>query len=1262
MMRPSISCLQRLAITISLMLLILTPVFAQVDTGTILGTVTDASGAVVAGARVTLTSLDTNSALSTNTGGDGTYKFSPVKIGNYKVEVSSQGFQTMTQRNISVDVNSDVVANFSLKPGSVTEVLEVTAAPPVLETQSAAVGQVIDRHEVDNLPLNGRNYTFLAQLAAGVNTPQADTRGNAASGAFSANGLRPAQNNYLLDGIDNNSDAVDFLNGTNYVVLPPVDAIQEFKVQTSDFSAEYGRSGAAVLNATIKSGTNNLHGTIWEFFRNDKLDAADYFEKLCPNGVCQTEKGKLRQNQFGLAAGGPVVIPHLFDGRNRLFFFADYEGLRRRQGSIFTASVPTLAERSSGFTNFQDLISLQSGAPKTDALGRSIPVGAILDPATTRPVTAGQVDPVSGLVATSTGFARDPFGTCAPSTMVFTLAACGLNILPAGRLDPNAIKLLDLYPSANTSGLSSNFINSPLLTEDRNSFDTRIDANVSQKDQGFFRFSYGNDPQFIPGPFGGVADGGGFASGIQTAVSKQGALAETHIFSPKLVNVARVGLTDLHTTRQSPTNADLSNIPAQFGIQGVPQVMVDGLGNGGLPNFTFNNLSVLGTSTFLPSNEVSATFQATDDLTKISGKHTFHMGVEFQDVQFTTLQPPRGRSEYDYNGSYVNIPGNSSSDIGTAEFLLTPIATTVPGGINFVGGSSQVRFSNISVIHDVKQYVGPYFQDDWKVTQRLTLNLGLRWDFFGLVGEKNGEQANFVPSGPPGGPVYILPAAPASMNLSTGCATCFTNLLAKDGIALATTNQYGAGLGNSQYTNFAPRFGFAFQVTPRLVARGGFGMFYNGFENRGFSPNEGLNYPFIFKFTFNQPNDHAPLVFSNAAGNGPCTSAGPGGSAVFETGFSCTPVNPLSINAQGLALQGIQFNYQTPYTMGSNFTLEYEVTPTLAVQAAYVNTLARHLEVFPQDNNVTQILPASANAQTAVPFPDFARQGNLTATAGNSFYHGLQTKAEKRFSGGLSFLATYTYSKVRSDAIDLLNQGSVSGTNYRAAGILGIKADYSDAPFDIRNVVHLSGTYELPFGKGKRFMSSAGGLANALGGGWSIVWASTFQGGQPVNIPCPSNTTAGTTCNAILIPGQDPYAGPHNAVQFFNPAAFTQPCVLGANDVPIANSPKGCIPLTGAAALGGAPTQVEGPGYDRFDFSTFKEFPIKERFHLQFRAEIFNIANHPNFNAPGFGGNNVFAVPNSLNFTIPSAFGAIGSTRDAPYDAREVQFALKLYY
>src|SRR6266567_1502767 len=395
-----------LTMTAVLLLLFLSapPLHAQVDTGSILGAVTDASGAPINGAKVTLTNEGTSAALSTTTGTDGSYKFTPIKIGSYKVTASFQGFQTTTQTNIPVNVGADVLINFALKPGAVTEVIEVSSAPPVLETQSGSVGQVVDSRNVNDLPLNGRNFTFLAQLAAGVNTPQADTRGNAANGAFAANGLRPAQNNYLLDGIDNNSDTVDFLNGTNFVVLPPVDAIQEFKVQTSDFSAEFGRSGAAVLNATIKSGTNSFHGTVWEFFRNDKLDAADYFDRnILANGTTRTTKGELRQNQYGFSIGGPVLIPHVFDGRNKVFFFGDYEGLRRRHGVPHSGAVPTLAERNSGYTNLQELITDQSGT-QTDALGRTMPTGTILDPATTRQVSPGV-------------YVRDPFGTCPASTV-----------------------------------------------------------------------------------------------------------------------------------------------------------------------------------------------------------------------------------------------------------------------------------------------------------------------------------------------------------------------------------------------------------------------------------------------------------------------------------------------------------------------------------------------------------------------------------------------------------------------------------------------------------------------------------------------------------------------------------------------------------------------------------------------------------------------------------------------------------------------------
>jgi hypothetical protein len=1230
------------------------PLHAQVDSGAILGNVTDTSGAPVRGAQVTVTNEGTNATLSGTSGNDGEYKFTPLAIGQYTVTVTFQGFSTVTQKHVTVNVGADVVANFSLKPGAVSETIEVASTVPVLETQDASVGQVVDGRSVNNLPLNGRNFTFLAQLAAGVNTPQADTRGNAASGAFSANGNRPAQNNYLLDGIDNNSDTVDFLNGTNFVVLPPVDAVEEFKVQTSDFSAEFGRSGAAVLNATIKSGTNSFHGAAWEFFRNDKLDAADFFENA--GGV---PKGELRQNQFGFTAGGPVVIPKLFNGRNKVFFFGDYEGLRRVQGTILTGSVPTAAERGSGYTNFQDLITGQaSSAPRTDDLGRLIPVGTVLDPATTRAVTSGVVDPVSGLPATATGFVRDPFGTCAPSTKTFTLASCGLNLIPGGRLDPNAISLLNLYPNPTNGSLFSNFANSPALFEHRNSFDARMDINFNEKNQLFYRFSLVDDPQFIPGIFGGVADGGGFQQGNQTANAQQSALGYTHTFSPTLINVVRAGLNYLHTTRSSPSANDLSDIPSQFGIQQIPQLAE----NGGLPAFGISGLQTLGSNAFLPSDEVSSTFQLTDDVTKILGKHTFKMGFEWQHVKFSTLQPPWSRGEFDYNGDYTDVPNSNQGNTGRVQFLLTPTASTVPGGVPFLGGATEIRASNIAETDNGKNYWGGYLNDDWKISNKLTVNLGVRYDFFGLVYEHHDAQANFVPAGtgPFTAPTYLLPASVTTANLSPS----FLALTAADGINIVSSNKYGGGLGTSQKNNFAPRVGIAYQMTPKLVLRAGWGMFYNGFENRGYSPNIGENYPFQFQFDFKEPNNSAPVTFPG------CPTAGPGNTGTFETGFSCTPLNPALVNANGLGLLGIQFNYITPYTMSGNFTIQYQLAPSMSVQIAYVNSLARHLEVFPGNNQVSAILPTqnpdgtNLNPQNFVPFPDFGRGTSYAATEGSSNYNGLQAKLEKQFQSGLNFLLTYTYSKTLSDAGDLLNGGSSQG--YRAPYVpgAGIQADYSEASFDIRNVVHISGGYELPFGKGKKFMSDASGFKNQLVGGWSVNWSGAFQGGQPIELACPSGATSGTGCGALYT-GQGLNLGLHNDANgklswYGNPGAFTQPCVLGANSTPIANSPAGCVPLTGVAALGGV-TQVPGPGFHRLDLSFFKDFPIKERFRLQFRAEIFNIANHPNFNAPNFGGNGVVAISNSGNYNS-STFGEIGSTRDAPYDPRQIQFALKFFY
>jgi len=324
------------------------------------------------------------------------------------------------------------------------------------------------------------------------------------------------------------------------------------------------------------------------------------------------------------------------------------------------------------------------------------------------------------------------------------------------------------------------------------------------------------------------------------------------------------------------------------------------------------------------------------------------------------------------------------------------------------------------------------------------------------------------------------------------------------------------------------------------------------------------------------------------------------------------------------------------------------------VQAAYVTTLARHLEVFPGNNNPTSIQPSSVDVTTLVPFPDFGRNSSQAETEGSSHYHGLQTKVEKQFRGGLTFLATYTWSKTMSDAGDLLNGGS-DNVGYRAEAVpgFGIQKDFKLANFDIRNVFHLSGGYELPFGKGKKFMSDATGIADKAVGGWSVQWIATLQDGQPITLNCPNGTTQSLGCGALFT-GQPLKLGLHTDSNgklswFGNPGAFTQPAP--------------CTTVGGCdfSVLGGI-TQVPGPGFHRLDFSIFKDFPFTERRKLQFRTEIFNVTNHPNFNAPGFGGNGVVAISGATNFTSGSTFGEIGSTRDNPYDPRQIQFALKFIF
>lgn len=1179
---------------------------AQVDTGSILGTVKDQSGAVIPKAKVTLTNEDTGVTFVTTTGPDGNYVVAPLRIGAYKISVEATGFQKVEQEHASLSIQQRLVVDFTLNPGTLLQTIEVIAAPPQLQTQDASVGNVVAGGAVNNLPLNGRNFTFLAQLSAGVNIMQQDARGLSASGSFVANGQNYDQSNYLLDAIDDNSDQVDFLNGTSYSYRPSVDAIQEFKIQTSNYSAEFGRAAGAILNASVKSGTNQFHGDAWEFVRNSSLDAANFFENS--SGEI---KGEFRQNQFGASIGGPLTIPHVHNGKDRTFFFVDYEGTRIRQASPYLSTVPTANETNSGYTNLADLISGQSGT-RTDLLGRTTPLGQVFDPATTRPVTAHMVDPVTGLVATGNGYVREPFAG---------------NLIPSGRLDSNVVKLLNLYPPPNLPGLFNNYASHPIFKDETDQGDVRIDHRISDSDQLFVRASFSQEPSLIPGPFPGKVDGGGFNTGTNVTASTNDAFSWTHTFSPSMVNELRAGFNRVSTSRTQPSANDLSNIPGQFGIQGIPQSSL----NGGLPWLSFAGLTPMGSSPWHPTWEITASFQLTENLTKISGKHTLKGGFSFQHVKNQFFQPAWSRGEWDFNGTYTEVPTTGGGNTGLAQALLTPIPATVANGIDNGGGASTIYASNISTPDATRDNYAAYFQDNWKVSPKLTVDLGLRWDFVGHFEDSFNAQTNFVPGPNLSGGEFMMMQSRCKQGLSP----LFLANTALDGISITCSNN--PTLVDTDKKNFSPRIGLAYHLAPKVVLRSGYGIFY-GTPTNGDTLNY-LTYPYYYSFVVPATDPVHPIVFTN------------GSLGTLETGFTGVAgvTNSSLAPTQGLGLWGAQVNWHTPYTQDWNFMLEFQASPNQTFTLGYVGTKGTHLQMHSTSNEVTQILPPSTNYGPYLPYPLFGAGQGYMATEADSRYHGLQATFERRFSQGLNLLANYTYSKCRTDDRSPLNNNLGS---YRAPLVpgFGIQGDYSLCDADIPQVVHFSGGYALPFGKGQKFLHDSTGVANQLAGGWHLNWILTLQDGQPFTVGCVGSYTAELGCNALLVPGQNVYAGKHNVNQWMNPAAFTSP--------PVATT----IGQSDYAPLGGASTQLLGPGFHRMDLSIFKDFPIRETTRLEFRAEFFNLTNTPQFSIPGFSFPSEPAAPGSLDYTNTVQFGKITSTRDGGYDQREIQFALKLYW
>jgi hypothetical protein len=1149
-------------------LFVVSPAQAQMDQGTITGVVTDQTGALIPNAKITLTATDTGLSFERSTNESGIYVFSPVKIGRYSITVAADGFQTSRRENLVLNVQARLGVNFDLKPGSVTDSVTVNTAPPLLDTQTGAVGQVVDSNTINETPLNGRNWVFIAQLSAGIAPPQGQTRGSG-KGDFVANGQRAEQNNFILDGVDNNTNLVDFLNGSTFVMRPPPDALAEFNLQTSNYSAEFGHSAGAVLNASIKSGTNAIHGSLWEYYRSDKMNARNWNALTVP---------AFHQNQFGATLGFPIL-------KDKLFYFGDIEANRVSFGSPQVFTVPTTRMRTGDFTE-------------------------LLNPSLT-----GYSGPINLYQPGSRG--TIPLGQpCGRSQNVFC----------ASDINPTAQNILNLYPQPNVNnGRTYNNYNTNIGKRDNTiQWDQRLDWNISSKDQIFGRYSYFHEIINNGLPFGPILDGSGYGGERDTNLAQNGMFSETHVFSPSLTNEFRFGY-NWGVFRFLQPNANNSTLASTLGLGNVPFSPYQG----GLPQGQLQG--TVGASywgSVGTSNESQNVYQILDNMTKIVGNHSMKFGVAFQNVRFYYTYAAAPRGQYNFNGSYTSVPGSSATS-GIADFLANQM--------------SSAYVSNAPPVHDQQWYDSAYFQDDWRASSKLTLNLGLRWDWYQPYAESRDRQANFVLTGPvglnsnrvgTGTAVYQLPQG--AQRYALGPA--FVSLLAANHVAIQYVDN--ARLLEAQKVNFAPRFGFAYQLDSKSVIRGGYGLFYGGLQSHG-NGNLGANYPFTLDANYNQPTCNAttcnPLPYTLQSGL-PALNAD---AVPTQPGFHSTDPR-----------------IKTPYTQNYSLTFQRALSPDFVASIAYVGNVSHHLSTYWAPNSSLALTTAGTNTNNLNPFPTLGWTGQIQYS-GVSNYNSLQTKLEKRFSRGLSFLATYTWAHALDNSSSA--GGLSNGIGVRSYYLLGLDSEYTNSSYDIRHRVTFNGSYQLPFGHGRNYLNDSRLLDLAVGG-WQVSGTFTGQTGIPLGGISPIGSTAsGGSARAVKVGdpfragGTAPAGGASTCPSqvrtkdnWYNPCAFANP--LSGNTIPAGTLITN--PTQVLAYLGDKQNLIYGPGFWRADTSLFKNFVTFREQYLQFRADAFNVFNHPTLSNPS----NTSNGSNGGQITGPKNLQA-----NAP-DARFLQLSLKYVF
>jgi hypothetical protein len=1274
------AAIRPLSISLLLVLLFLVPLAeAQLYTGSVTGVVTDPSGAAVPAAKVTLVDQDKGFAFTARTDSTGRYLLRPIPPGTYRISVEAANFQSQQQDGIKLDVTQNVSIDFALKVGTATEKVEVTASSVQLQTEDAVTGQVVNRKFINDLPLVDRLFSDLAYLAPGVtetNVPNTKTSNGGIN--FNSNGSRNSTADVLIDG----ASATNFEQNSglqNVPYTPSVDSIEEFKVQQSNFTAEYGFAAGAIINVVTRSGTNQLHGSAYDFLRNSAADANTWFNNANGNPIAA-----LKRNNFGGTIGGPIK-------KDKTFFFIDYEGTRESTAaSSGGMGVPSLCERGDpsatcpvgapALGNFGELCALQGGT--FDNTGQcSNPAGQLWDP------YSGSFDTTNPFGPGALRSAFIPFDNLATYKSPGNSNLAGTPFQPApgvagNLIDPVARKLFLLFPKPTINATdfgtlqNANFFSSGVRSDSNNQFDIKVDHRFSDRDLLSVRYSQRHFSSSDFNCFGSITDP--CTGGPATTTSHEIAINHTHTFSPALVLTLTYGYVRRFDNAPG-IKGQFPNIGSSFSQLGIPSYLNNGFGV--LPAIQINGYSSgnagnnIGTQTFSITREGQDSHHLAGTVSWVRGKHDLKFGGEGRMHRINHGNPgwPAGDFSFDFTStsqiSTAPDPSTVGGD-GLASFL------TGVGSPNLGGGGCtpcQQGFDNFVSTQSFRY--GTFAQDNYRITPKLTLNIGLRYEL-SLPRTERFDRMNWLD------PNAVSPLQVAGLPPLHGVE-----------VFASPKDRYNY---DTDYKDIQPRFGFAYQLPHTFVVRGGYGIYYStprsGASGTGPWGFQGFNIQPPWLTTFNI--DHATPW--NTLSNTSCQFTAP-----FTCSVAPAPGNSLgAFNDIGFAAVGPirSISKNTPYEQAWSFGFQKELPGKILVDTTYVGKKGTHLYLggFRENN----LLPASAIAgmtpmqignltnlvsnpfffdptqfppgttcdrtkficdstsglagpqipafQLVLPHPQYnGFQGDSPPIA-NSIYHALQVRVEREFSKGLQFLLTYSWSKsidsasASDDSFVFLGGGTTGGSTLAVQNPFDLRAERAVSVFDIPQILQLSYVYELPVGRGKAVGRNMNSILNAVVGGWQTNGIFRIDDGRPI-IPLLQNSTPiptyGQRPNLSAALQRAPGSPEQASVTNSNPNAsyFANPGVLSQPD----NFTFGSAPRT--------ITSVRQPGARDVSMSLFKEFPlgkVREGMRLQFRAESFNTFNHAHFQGP--------------NATVGSSdFGRISSTVNSP---RELQLALKLYF